>query len=90
MHLFGTRCSGITLTLSDGQTKDLITLEQGSYSDINVELSKEPKDRFLVLSYINVVNKIERQEYYNIDKIERIDASLELWGMSIHTWWVLE
>ena len=78
MHLFGTRCSGITLTLSDGQTKDLITLEHGSYSDINVELSKEPKDRFLVLSYINVVNKIERQEYYNIDKIERIDASLEL------------
>ena len=73
------------LWLSDGQTKDLITLEQGSYSDINVELSKEPKDRFLVLSYINVVNKIERQEYYNIDKIERIDASLELWGMSIHT-----
>ena len=72
------------LWLSDGQTKDLITLEQGSYSDINVELSKEPKDRFLVLSYINVVNKIERQEYYNIDKIERIDASLELWGMSIH------
>lgn len=66
------------MTLSDGQTKDLITLEQGSYSDINVELSKEPKDRFLVLSYINVVNKIERQEYYNIDKIERIDASLEL------------
>jgi hypothetical protein len=77
MHLFGTRCSGITLTLSDGQTKDLITLEQGG-SDINVELSKEPKDRFLVLSYVNVVNKIERQEYYNIDKIERIDASLEL------------
>jgi hypothetical protein len=78
MHLFGTRCSGITLTLSDGQTKDLITLEHGTYSDINLELSKEPKDRFLVVSYINTVNKIERQEYYNIDRIERIDASLEL------------
>jgi hypothetical protein len=78
MHLFGTRCSGITLTLSNGQTKDLITLEYGSYNDINVELSKEPKDRFLVVFYINAVNKIERQEYYNIDKIERIDASLEL------------
>jgi hypothetical protein len=78
MHLFGTRCSGITLTLSDGQAKDLITLEYGSYNDINIELSKEPKDRFLIVSYINTVNKIERQEYYNIDKIERIDASLEL------------
>jgi hypothetical protein len=64
--------------LSNGQTKDLITLEYGSYNDINVELSKEPKDRFLVVFYINAVNKIERQEYYNIDKIERIDASLEL------------
>ncbi len=58
--------------------QDLITFEYGSYNDINVELSKEPKDRFLVVSYINTVNKIERQEYYNIDKIERIDASLEL------------
>jgi hypothetical protein len=44
MHLFGTRCSGITLTLSDGQTKDLITLEQGSYSDINVELKNQRTD----------------------------------------------
>jgi hypothetical protein len=29
--------------------------------DIKVELIKEPKDRFLVVSYINTVNKIERQ-----------------------------
>jgi hypothetical protein len=28
LGLHGKRCSGITLTLSDGQTKDLITLEQ--------------------------------------------------------------
>ena len=55
-----------------------MTLDYGSYSDIKVEHNKEQIDKFLVVSYINAVNKIERQEYYNIDKIERIDASLEL------------
>jgi hypothetical protein len=78
MRLFGTRCSGITLTLSSGEGKDIVTLDYGNYSDIRVELNKEPTDKFLVVSYINAVNKIERQEYYNVDKIERIDASLEL------------
>lgn len=78
MHLFGTRCSGITLTISNGEVKDIVTLDYGSYSDIKVEHNKEQIDKFLVVSYINAVNKIERQEYYNIDKIERIDASLEL------------
>jgi hypothetical protein len=78
MRLFGTRCSGITLTLSSGEGKDILTLDYGIYSDIRVELNKEPTDKFLVVSYINAVNKIERQEYYNVDRIERIDASLEL------------
>jgi ribosomal protein S8 len=78
MYLFGTRCSGITLTISNGEVKDIVTLDYGSYSDIKVELNKEPTNKFLVVSYINAVNKIERQEYYNIDRIERIDASLEL------------
>ena len=78
MQLFGTRCSGITLTISNGEVKDVVTLDYGSYSDIKVERNKEQIDKFLVVSYINVANKIERQEYYNIDKIERIDASLEL------------
>ena len=78
MHLFGTRCSGITLTISNGEVKDIVTLDYGSYSDIKVERNKEQIDKFLVVSYINAANKIERQEYYNIDKIERIDASLEL------------
>jgi hypothetical protein len=78
MHLFGTRCSGITLTLSSGDGKDIVTLDYGTYSDIKVEINKEPANKFLIVSYINALNKIERQEYYNIDKIERIDASLEL------------
>jgi len=78
MRLFGTRCSGITLTLSSGEGKDIVTLDYGIYSDIRVELNKEPTDKFLVVSYINAANKIERQEYYHVDKIERIDASLEL------------
>jgi hypothetical protein len=78
MRLFGTRCSGITLTLSSGDGKDIVTLDYGTYSDIKVEINKEPTNKFLIVSYINALNKIERQEYYNIDKIERIDASLEL------------
>jgi hypothetical protein len=78
MRLFGTRCSGITLTLSSGEGKDIVTLDYGTYSDVKVEVNKEPTNKFLVVSYINALNKIERQEYYNIDKIERIDASLEL------------
>lgn len=78
MRLFGTRCSGITLTLSSGDGKDIVTLDYGTYNDIKVEITKEPANKFLIVSYINALNKIERQEYYNIDKIERIDASLEL------------
>ena len=30
MRLFGTRCSGITLTLSGGDGKDIVTLDYGT------------------------------------------------------------